>query len=242
MLRLLLSLLLLASSVLALSCAQEPAGGYTEYPDCTSGPLSSHAICNATLPFTERAASLVSLLNSSEKVTRVGESYGSNAIPRIGLPVHHFRQNAIHGLGPGVLWTTGTSDYSNCTVFPHVIGMGATFHRQLVHAVAEVISDEARAFANVGRAGLDWFTPNINIFRDPRWGRGQETPGEDPYLSSEFAVAFVTGLQQGEDPRYLKTVADCKHYAGHSSARRSIVAPAFCTRTDCLLRLCGGRL
>ena len=214
MLRLLLSLFVGSALLACRGSAQEPAGGYTEYPDCVSGLLASHGICNLTLPLMERAASLVSLLNASEKITRVGESYGSNGIPRVGLPVHHFRQNAIHGLGPGVLWTDGADDYSNCTVFPHVIGLGASFNRALIHSVAGVISDEARAFANVGRAGLDWFTPNINIFRDPRWGRGQETPGEDPYLSSEFAIAFVTGLQGGEDPRYLKTVADCKHYAG----------------------------
>ena len=148
-------------------------------------------------------------------MTRVGQSYGDNGIARVGLPNIHFRQNAIHGLGPGVLWTEPGQDWSNCTMFPHVIGIGASFNRQLFQAIGSATSDEARAFANVGRAGLDWFTPNINIYRDPRWGRGQETPGEDPYLSSEFAIQFVRGLQEGEDTRFIKTIADCKHYAGY---------------------------
>jgi beta-D-xylosidase 4 len=195
--------------------SQEPPGGFTRYPDCSSGPLSSFPICDSSLPVEHRAASLLTLLNVSEKVTRVGESYGNNGIERIGLPVIHFRQNAIHGLGPGVLWTEAGQDWSNCTMFPHVIGIGASFNRQLFNAIGAATSDEARAFANVGRAGLDWFTPNINIYRDPRWGRGQETPGEDPYLSSEFAVHFVRGLQEGEDTRFIKTIADCKHYAGY---------------------------
>jgi beta-D-xylosidase 4 len=155
----------LVGALVSLSTCQVPAGGFTEYPDCVSGLLSSHPICNVTLPMLERAFSLVRLLNTSEKVTRVGESYGSNGIARIGLPIHHFRQNAIHGLGPGVLWTPAGQLYSNCTVFPHIIGIGATFNRQLIHAMAEVISNEARAYANVGRAGLDWFTPNINVYR-----------------------------------------------------------------------------
>ena len=103
------------------------------------------------------------LLNTSEKVTRMGESYGSNGIDRIGLPIHHFRQNAIHGLGPGVLWTDRGQAYSNCTVFPHVISIGATFNRDTIHAIGTGHqSDEARAYANVGRAGLDWFTPNMS--------------------------------------------------------------------------------
>lgn len=206
------SLLLLFS---ASQLVSGQSGPLTGYPDCVNGPLAKVAICDSSLDEVTRARSIVALLNVSEKITRVGESYGLNQIDRIGLPPYHWRQNSVHGLGPGVIWTATGEDYSNCTMFPHVINQAASFDREIMFDIAAAISDEARAFANVGRAGLDWFAPNINIFRDPRWGRGQETPGEDPYLSGEFAVQFVRGLQTGEDSRYYKTVADCKHYAGY---------------------------
>jgi beta-glucosidase-like glycosyl hydrolase len=101
------------------------------------------------------------------------------------------------------------------TSFPMPINLGATFNRSLVYRMGSVISTEARAFNNEGRTGLDFFTPNINIFRDPRWGRGQETPGEDPFLTSEYVYALIDGLQRGDDDRYLKIAADCKHYAAY---------------------------
>ena len=153
------SLLSLLTIVLALACsvvAQPPAGGFTEYPDCVSGPLSSHPICNASLPLLTRALSVVSMLNVSEKVTRLGESYGSNGIERIGLPIYHFRQNAIHGVCCGALYEAAGEEWSNSTMFPHIIGIGATFNRVTMRELGEVISDEARAYANAGRAGLDW--------------------------------------------------------------------------------------
>jgi hypothetical protein len=103
------------------------------------------------------------------------------------------------------------------TSFPMPINLGATFNRSLVYRMGSVISTEARAFNNEGRTGLDFFTPNINIFRDPRWGRGQETPGEDPFLTSEYVYALIDGLQRGDDDRYLKIAADCKHYAAYDS-------------------------
>lgn len=94
--------------------------------------------------------------------------------------------------------------------------MGAAFDDDLIKQVATVVSTEARAFNNVGRAGLDFFTPNINPFRDPRWGRGQETPGEDPFHISQYVYQLIDGLQGGIDPKpYLKVVADCKHFAGY---------------------------
>ena len=156
-----LSLRLLSLSALLLtvcqSCrAQPPAGGFTEYPDCVNGPLAAQPICNSSLPLLSRALSLVSLLNASEKITRLGESYGSNGIDRVGLPIYHFRQNAIHGVCCGTLYTAAGEDWSNSTMFPHIIGVGATFSRATMRQLGEVISDEARAFANAGRAGLDW--------------------------------------------------------------------------------------
>ena len=95
------------------------------------------------------------------------------------------------------------------------INLSASFHLDLVHRIASVISTEARVFNNAGQAGLTFFTPNINIFRDPRWGRGQETPGEDPFLTSEYVYTLIQGLQGGDDPRYLKIAANCKHYAAY---------------------------
>ncbi|CAF3398343.1 unnamed protein product [Rotaria socialis] len=92
------------------------------------------------------------------------------------------------------------------------INLGATFNMKLVHDIASIISTEARAFNNEGQAGLTFFTPKINIFRDPRWGRGQETPGEDSFLTSQYVYALIQGLQRGDDERYLKIAANCKHF------------------------------
>lgn len=94
--------------------------------------------------------------------------------------------------------------------------MGAAFDDDLIESVASIISTEARAFNNAGRAGLDYWTPNINPFKDPRWGRGQETPGEDPFHSARYVYKLITGLQGGVDPKpYFKIVADCKHFAAY---------------------------
>ena len=144
------------------------------------------------------------------------------AIPRLGVAAYNWWNEALHGVAQG-----------RATVFPQAIGLAATWDTDLMHRVADVISTEARAKYNdaqtrpapsgpdalatlPGRtAGLTYWSPNINIFRDPRWGRGQETYGEDPYLTGRMGVAFVTGMQ-GDDPRYLKVVATPKHYAVHS--------------------------
>ena len=145
----------------------------------------------------------------------------SPAIPRLGIPVYNWWNEALHGVATG-----------RATVFPESIGLGATWDVDLMHRIADAISTEARAKYNEAQrrppvpevapgaapgrtAGLTYWSPNINIFRDPRWGRGQETYGEDPYLASRLGVAFVTGMQ-GNDPHYLKTVATPKHYAVHS--------------------------
>jgi beta-glucosidase len=141
------------------------------------------------------------------------------AIPRLGVPAYNWWNEALHGVAQG-----------RATVFPQAIGLAATWNTDLMHRVADIISTEARAKYNdslihpgetttailPGRtAGLTYWSPNINIFRDPRWGRGQETYGEDPFLTSRMGVAFVTGMQ-GNDPHYLKVVSTPKHYAIHS--------------------------
>lgn len=124
-------------------------------------------------------------------------------------------EEALHGVAasPGVSFNQ-SGDFSYATSFPQPILMGAAFDDQLIRAVATVISTEARAFNNVNRSGLDYWTPNINPYRDPRWGRGQETPGEDPFHLQSYVKALIGGLQ-GDDPAHLKIVATCKHFAGY---------------------------
>jgi beta-glucosidase len=174
---------------------------------------------NPALSPEKRAADLVSRMTLEEKVLQMQNS--APAIPRLGVPVYNWWNEALHGVAQ-----------RRATVFPEPIGLGASFDPELVRKMADVISTEARAKfheamrqppvtevapgAAPGRiAYLDYWSPNINIFRDPRWGRGQETYGEDPFLTSRMGVAFVTGMQ-GDDPRYLKTIATPKHFAVHS--------------------------
>ncbi|CAF0841119.1 unnamed protein product [Adineta ricciae] len=182
------------------------------FPDCKSGPLSTFPICDQSLPSRQRAADLVSRMTTSEKITQLVTT--AAAIPRLGLPKFEWWSEALHGVAysPGVSFG---GDLPAASSFPTPINIGATFNMSLVHRIASVVSTEARAFNNEGRAGLVFFTPNINIFRDPRWGRGQETPGEDPFLTSQYVYALINGLQRGDDERYLKIAADCKHYAAY---------------------------
>src|SRR5215207_5894453 len=169
------------------------------------------AYLDPRLPLEKRVDDLVSRMTLEEKVAQMMNK--APAVERLGVPAYDWWNEALHGVA-----YAGTA-----TVFPQAIGLGATWNPELVHAVAAAVSDEARAKYNdaVGRNerkrfyGLTFWSPNINIFRDPRWGRGQETYGEDPYLTSRLGVAFVKGMQ-GDDPRYLKTVATPKHYAVHS--------------------------
>ncbi len=163
----------------------------------------------------ERARDLVGRLTLEEKVLQMQNS--SPAIPRLNIPAYDWWNEALHGVG-----RSGAA-----TVFPQAIGLGATFDEDLIHRVSSAISDEARAMYNAAidkgyhkrYGGLTFWTPNVNIFRDPRWGRGQETYGEDPYLTSLLGVAFVKGLQ-GDHPTYLKTAACAKHYAVHSGPEK----------------------
>jgi beta-glucosidase len=163
------------------------------------------------LPLERRVDDLISRMTLEEKVSQMMNA--APAIPRLSIPQYDWWNEALHGVAfSGV-----------ATVFPQAIGLGATFDPQLINRVGNVISDEARAKYNEAQRrgnynrfyGLTFWSPNINIFRDPRWGRGQETYGEDPYLTSRLGVAFVKGLQ-GDDPKYLKAVATPKHYAVHS--------------------------
>lgn len=169
------------------------------------------AFKNTALPINERVDDLVGRMTLAEKVSQMQNH--SVAIERLGIPEYDWWNEGLHGVA--------RSGYA--TVFPQSIGMAATWDVELLHRIGDVISTEARAKYNEAIRqgihsiyfGLTFWSPNINIFRDPRWGRGQETYGEDPYLTSRLGVAFVTGLQ-GTDPKYLKVVATPKHFAVHS--------------------------
>ena len=174
-----------------------------------AGSAAEPPYLDPSLPLEQRVDDLVSRMTLEEKVSQV--VHKAAAIPRLKVPEYNWWTEALHGVAAGT-----------ATVFPEPIGLGATFDAPLVHEMATVISTEARAkhheavrqgdFAGVG---LDFWAPNINIFRDPRWGRGQETYGEDPFLTGRMGVAFVTGMQ-GDDPKYLKVISTPKHYAVHS--------------------------
>src|SRR5476651_2312241 len=161
----------------------------------------------------ERAKDLISRLSLQEKATLMCDQ--SEAIPRLGTKKFNWWSEALHGLAQS----------NDVTVFPEPIGMAASFDEKLVYNVFDAVSDEVRAKYNQSRKNgeenraflsLSAWTPNINIFRDPRWGRGQETYGEDPYLTSRMGIAVVNGLQGPPDSRYKKLLACAKHFAVHS--------------------------
>jgi len=163
------------------------------------------------LDFETRTSILVSKMSLKEKISQLGNN--APAIPRLGVLEYNWWNECLHGVA-----RAGTA-----TVFPQAIGMAATFNTNLVNNVAVAISDEARAKHHEAirnkdysqYKGLTFWSPNINIFRDPRWGRGHETYGEDPYLTGQIGAQFVKGLQ-GNDPKYLKLIATAKHFAVHS--------------------------
>ena len=171
---------------------------------------------NQLLSTEERVSDLVSQMTLKEKVSQM--RYDAPGIERLGLPEYNWWNECLHGVARA----------GEATVFPQAIGMGATFNTELMFNVGTAISDEARAkyhkFSNSNKRGiyqgLTFWTPNINIFRDPRWGRGQETYGEDPYLTSRMGVSFIKSLQ-GNDPKHLKVVATAKHFAVHSGPEKS---------------------
>ncbi|MGA2383198.1 MAG: glycoside hydrolase family 3 C-terminal domain-containing protein [Gemmatimonadales bacterium] len=177
-----------------------------------AGPAAAPAWQNPSLSAAARAADLVGRMTLDEKVSQMVDQ--AAAIPRLGIPAYPWWNEALHGVARAGLATS----------FPQAIGMAATWDDSLIFRAATVISDEARAkYHEILRQGgtpqrfqaLTFWSPNVNLFRDPRWGRGQETYGEDPFLSGRLAVQFVRGLQ-GDDPQYLKTVSTPKHFAVHS--------------------------
>jgi len=168
------------------------------------------AYLDTSLPPEQRAADLVHRMTLEEKATQLVNQ--ARAIPRLDVPAYDWWSESLHGV-----LRDGTTE------FPEPIGLGATFDAPAIHQMAIVIGTEGRIkHVQAVRAGhsdifegLDFWAPNINIFRDPRWGRGQETYGEDPYLTARMGVAFVTGMQ-GDDPRYYRVISTPKHFAVHS--------------------------
>jgi beta-glucosidase len=166
---------------------------------------------NPALPLEQRVSDLVSRMTLPEKVSQMQNE--APPIARLGVPGYNWWNEGLHGVA--------RSGYA--TVFPQAIGLAATWDTALIYRVGDAISTEARAKYNEAQRegnrsifyGLTMWSPNINIVRDPRWGRGQETYGEDPFLTGSIGTAFVKGLQ-GSDPRYFKVVATAKHFAAHS--------------------------
>lgn len=179
-------------------------------------PAETLPYLDPTLPLEERCRDLIARLTLDEKISLMENR--TPGIPRLGIPAYDYWSEALHGVGRNGL----------ATVFPQAISLAASWDPDLIRRISSAIGDEGRAkyHAALRRSGstgmyqgLTFWSPNVNIFRDPRWGRGQETWGEDPYLTGEMGSAFVRGLQ-GDHPRYLKTAACAKHYAVHSGPEK----------------------
>jgi len=172
---------------------------------------AEQAFRDVSLSLERRVDALIAELTLDEKVSQLTDS--SAAIERLGIPAYHWWNEALHGIARAGV----------ATVFPQAIGMAATWNEALIHEIGDTVGTEGRAKYNDAIAagkhdqyyGLTFWSPNINLFRDPRWGRGQETYGEDPVLTAMLGGAYVRGLQ-GDDPRYLKVAACAKHFAVHS--------------------------
>lgn len=177
-------------------------------PPCKAAGVSADGITppylDPDLPAEARARDLISRMTLEEKISQLGNT--APAIPRLGVPAYEWWNEALHGVARSGLATS----------FPQAIAMSSTWDPDLVYEIASAISDEARVYNNLYGKGLTYWSPTINLARDPRWGRTEETYGEDPYLTSRLAVSFVRGMQ-GSDPKYLKTVATVKHFAANNS-------------------------
>jgi len=182
----------------------------------TTAASSTPTYLDSLQPLDKRVDDLLSRMTLKEKASQLVNQ--ARAVPRLQIPEYDYRSEALHGVAGAGL----------ATVFPAPIGIAATFDESLVHEMAAAIGTEGRVKHNLavraGRRdileGLDFWAPNINIFRDPRWGRGQETYGEDPFVAGKMAVAFVTGMQ-GDDPKYIRAIATPKHFAVHSGPEPS---------------------
>ncbi|KAM7524300.1 hypothetical protein LguiA_014202 [Lonicera macranthoides] len=174
--------------------SHQPNNPHPQFP-CTPPHHNSYPFCNTSLSIKTRAQSLISHLTLTEKIQQLSDN--ATKIPRLGIPAYEWWSESLHGIatnGPGI---TFSGKIKSATSFPQVIVSAASFNRSLWYEIAVVVAVEGRAMYNLGQAGLTFWAPNINIFRDPRWGRGQETCGEDPMVNSAYAIEFVRGFQEG---------------------------------------------
>ncbi|CAK7231046.1 hypothetical protein SCUCBS95973_007780 [Sporothrix curviconia] len=186
----------------ALLLAASTTSALLAFPDCVHGPLANNTVCNPQAAPAARAAALVRAMALDEKLVNLVNT--SPGAPRIGLPPYEWWSEALHGVAasPGVTFNATTSGddgarpaFAYATSFAGPITLSAAFDDALVESVATVVSTEARAFSNAGHAGLDFWTPNINPYKDPRWGRGAETPGEDPFRIQGYVRSLLRGLE-----------------------------------------------
>ncbi|KIW84728.1 hypothetical protein Z517_00116 [Fonsecaea pedrosoi CBS 271.37] len=204
----------MAATVLGLLALLAVPAAADLFPDCVHGPLANNTVCDTSASVADRARALIGAMDLDEKFNLTGNT--SPGVPRLGIHSYQWWQEALHGVAssPGVTFSPN-GEFSYATSFPQPILMSAAFDDALIHAVATVISTEARAFNNANRSGLDYWTPNINPYKDPRWGRGQETPGEDPFHLKSYVASLIDGLQGGHDPAIKKVIATCKHFVAY---------------------------
>ncbi|KAF3437761.1 hypothetical protein FNV43_RR20517 [Rhamnella rubrinervis] len=169
--------------------------------------------CRVSAPISSRVTDLIGRLTLQEKIMLLVNN--ATALPRLGIQSYEWWSEALHGVsnvGPG---TKFDGDFPGATSFPQVITTAASFNESLWELIGQVVSDEARAMYNEGTAGLTYWSPNVNVLRDPRWGRAQETPGEDPVMASKYGASYVRGLQGNAKGNQLKVAACCKHYTAY---------------------------
>jgi len=167
-------------------------------PVCQTNPFCANKACDSSLSMDERIAALLSQLSVREKANNLVDS--AAGVPRIGLPPYEWWNEALHGVAssPGVTFNSPNgSNFSYATSFPEPILMGAAFDDPLIYDVASTVGKEARAFANYAQSGYDFWTPNINTYLDPRWGRGLEVPSEDSFHAQSYVSNLIPGLQGG---------------------------------------------
>ena len=188
---------------------------------CTKAPFTSMAFCDSTLSTAARVSDAVSRMSLQEKIDTMTRPFGSpfvdchgtSGVPSLGVNEMPRNSECLHGVSSGCI-DVGNGVKSCPTLFPNAQMMGASFNRSLFFAVGTTIGDEMRAIANIQNqaSGFSCWSPNLNLARDPRWARAQEVPGEDPFLMSEYGVAYVSGMQTGDDARFVKTAASPKHF------------------------------
>ncbi|KAG9253969.1 glycoside hydrolase superfamily, partial [Emericellopsis atlantica] len=203
---------LLVSFLLHLGIMSAQQNRIRTFPDCVNGPLASHAICDISRSPPERAAALVALMEPEEKLENlISQSNGST---RLELPFYNWWNEALYGVAyaPGIRFAD-SGPFSSATSFPVPVLLAASFDDDLIEDVGTIIGTEARAWGNAGYSGVDFWTPNVNPFKDPRWGRGSETPGEDVLRVKRYAERILRGLEGTEEERRI--IATCKHYAGN---------------------------